>query len=48
MLSITFSVILVPLQKERTKTEKNVSHFLDFMNMYDKDYLYDESITKDL
>ena len=37
----TFAVILVQLQEERNVTEDNIIKFFRYMNMYDKDYLYD-------
>ena len=48
MIMTTFSVILVPMQKERVITEQNVMRFQKYMNLYDPEYLYDESVAKNL
>ena len=48
MIMSTFAVILVPLQKERARTEDNVAKFAKVMNLYDPSFLYDESIVKNL
>ncbi len=44
----TFAVILVPLYKDRCQTENNVDKFSSLMNLYDPDFLYDESVVKNL
>ena len=48
MIMNTFAVILVPLYKDRSQTENNVDKFSSLMNLYDPDFLYDESVVKNL
>ena len=48
MINSTFAVILVQLQEERNITEDNVQKFLQLINMYDSEYLYDRKIEKNL
>jgi len=48
MIMTTFSVILVPMQKERVITEQNVNRFAQYMNLYDPEFLYDDSVAKNL
>jgi len=41
-------VILVPLQSERKNMERNIADFQKMMNLYDPEFLYDDSVAKNL